>query len=104
MIRQGVRRHVARLYARIADARATFQHHRAHTISKTHAIVVAEALAVRARAASARGTITQPGRRVERAGGGRAGRIGWWRVCARKRPDGAGLPRSVDATRLPPGW
>lgn len=60
---------VARIHARIADARNDFLHQTSRTISKNHAVVYVEDLCVRNMSASARGTAEAPGRRVRQKAG-----------------------------------
>jgi putative transposase len=62
-------RRVARIHARIGDARQDFLHKLSSTISKTHAVVVVEDLQVKQMSASARGTAARPGRRVRQKAG-----------------------------------
>ena len=60
---------VARLQKRVADARKDFLHKHSTIIAKNHGLVVVEALPVRSMAASAKGTIAEPGRRVRQKAG-----------------------------------
>jgi putative transposase len=60
---------VARVHARIADARNDFLHKTSATISQNHAIVCIEDLNVRGMSASAAGTPEKPGRRVRQKSG-----------------------------------
>jgi len=63
------KRKIARLHARIADVRNDFLHRNSTTISKNHAVVVLEDLAVKNMSASAKGTTEQPGRNVRQKSG-----------------------------------
>lgn len=67
--RAAARRRVARLHARIADARNDFLHKLSDAISKNHAVVCVEELNVRGMSASARGSVDAPGRRVRQKAG-----------------------------------
>ena len=60
---------IARLHARIADARRDYLHKVSTTTAKTHGIVALEDLAVKTMSASARGTVEEPGRNVRRKAG-----------------------------------
>lgn len=66
--RKAVRR-VIRLHQRVANARKDFLHQHSTTIAKNHAMVVVEALQVRAMSASASGTAQEPGRMVRQKAG-----------------------------------
>jgi putative transposase len=63
------KRRIQRLQARIARQRRDFLHKASHVISKNHAIIVMEDLAVRNMSRSARGTAEEPGRRVRQKAG-----------------------------------
>ena len=63
------RARVQRVHARIARARADFLHKATTTISKNHALVCVEDLAVRNMARSAAGTVDEPGRKVRAKSG-----------------------------------
>jgi putative transposase len=60
---------IARVHARIANARQDFLHKLSTTIAKTHGVVVLEDLPVKNMSASAKGTIEQPGRNVRAKSG-----------------------------------
>ncbi len=60
---------ITRLHIRIADARNDYLHKVSAEISKSHAVVVLEALSVRNMSASAKGTIEKPGRNVRQKTG-----------------------------------
>lgn len=64
--RAKARLRVARLHARVADARADWLHKCSTAISKTHAVVCIEDLEVKAMTARARGTVEKPGSGVWR--------------------------------------
>lgn len=63
------KRKIARLHARIADVRNDFLHKTSTAISKNHAVVVLEDLAVKNMSASAKGIVAQPGRNVRQKSG-----------------------------------
>ena len=60
---------IARLHARIADARKDLLHKTSTTISKNHAVVVLEDLRVKNMSASAKGTLEKPGKNVRAKAG-----------------------------------
>ena len=66
--RKAVRR-IARIQMRVANARKDFLHKHSTIIAKNHGVVVVEALPVRSLSASAKGTVTEPGRRVRQKAG-----------------------------------
>jgi putative transposase len=63
------KRRLARLHARIADARADFLHKASTALAKSHGVVVLEDLRVSAMSASARGTADAPGCNVRAKAG-----------------------------------
>jgi len=67
--RRKAMRRVARIQMRVANARKDFLHKHSTTIAKNHGVVVVEALSVRGLSASAKGTVTEPGRRVRQKAG-----------------------------------
>jgi putative transposase len=60
---------VARLHARIASIRRDWMHKQTSAIAESQGVVAVEALRVRSMAASAQGTVEQPGRRVRQKAG-----------------------------------
>ncbi len=66
--RKAVRR-VARLHRRIVNIRCDFLHKISTSIAKSHGMVVMEALQVGNMSASAKGSVSQPGRRVRQKAG-----------------------------------
>jgi len=60
---------LAKVHAKIANARKDFLHKSTTTVSKNHAIIVMEDLKVRNMSASAKGTIAVPGRNVRAKSG-----------------------------------
>lgn len=66
--RKAIRR-VAKIQMRVANARKDFLHKTTTTIAKNHGTVVLEALKVRSMSASAKGTATEPGRKVRQKAG-----------------------------------
>lgn len=60
---------VQKIHAHIADARKDFLHKTTSTISKNHAVVCIEDLQVGSMSRSARGTVEQPGRKVNQKRG-----------------------------------
>jgi putative transposase len=63
------KRKIAKLHARIASVRNDFLHKTSTAISKNHAVVVLEDLAVKNMSASAKGTVENPGRNVRQKSG-----------------------------------
>lgn len=63
------KRKITRLHARIASVRNDFLHKTSTAISKNHAVVVLEDLAVKNMSASAKGTVENPGRNVRQKSG-----------------------------------
>jgi putative transposase len=63
------KRNIAKLHARIADVRNDYLHKSSTAISKNHAVVVLEDLAVKNMSASAKGTVENPGRNVRQKSG-----------------------------------
>jgi IS605 OrfB family transposase len=62
-------RAIKRVFGRVRHCRDDFAHKTAHDLTTTHGLVVLENLRVAKMAASARGTITEPGRRVRQKAG-----------------------------------
>jgi len=60
---------IAKIHARIADVRNDYLHKASTAISKNHAVVVLEDLAVKNMSASAKGTVENPGRNVRQKTG-----------------------------------
>ena len=60
---------VQKLHAKVADCRLDFLHKTSNEISKSHAIIVIEDLAVQSMSRSAAGTVEQPGRSVKAKSG-----------------------------------
>ncbi|MFO7830998.1 MAG: transposase [Desulfuromonadaceae bacterium] len=60
---------IAKIHARIADVRNDYLHKASTAISKNHAVVVLEDLAVKNMSASAKGTVENPGRNIRQKSG-----------------------------------
>ncbi|MCD8517729.1 MAG: transposase, partial [Burkholderiaceae bacterium] len=67
--RQKLKRKIARLHERIANARHDFSHKVSTLISKNHAMVIVEDLKVRNMTKSAKGDLANPGRQVKAKSG-----------------------------------
>ena len=63
------KRKIAKLHARIGNARADYLHKASTAISKNHAVVVLEDLRVKNMSASAKGTLAEPGNNVRQKSG-----------------------------------
>ncbi len=63
------KRKIAKIHARIADVRNDYLHKASTAISKNHAVVVLEDMAVKNMSASAKGTVENPGRNVRQNSG-----------------------------------
>ena len=63
------KRKIAKLHARIANARADYLHKASTAISKNHAVVVLEDLRVKNMSASVKGTLAKPGNNVRQKSG-----------------------------------
>jgi putative transposase len=60
---------VTRLHSKIANVRQDYLHKTTTTLSKNHALVVIEDLQVKNMSASARGTVSKPGRNIRQKSG-----------------------------------